>query len=214
MSRRPARPPGQGSRSTTVTSRPRPARCSAAARPAKPGTDHDDVVCSPSYRAHQAPPVAVMRRAVVHTPAISDQRGPDQMVNPTGIQCFLRAIHPCRRSAPQSIAPRRSRRSSCASDPGPSSSRRSVFISSPNCRRVDGVGHFVGCDHHAGGFVFQQISAVGFAGGLGRAENARGCRREAGTLHRWRSRIRRAGRACASSQPAIAAPISSGRRTV
>src|SRR5690349_481018 len=35
-SRRPARPPGVASRSTTVTARPRPARCSAAASPARP----------------------------------------------------------------------------------------------------------------------------------------------------------------------------------
>src|ERR1700747_1882723 len=35
-SSRPARPPGTGSRSTTVTARPRPARCSAAASPARP----------------------------------------------------------------------------------------------------------------------------------------------------------------------------------
>ena len=33
---RPARPPGVASRSMTVTSRPRPARCSAAASPASP----------------------------------------------------------------------------------------------------------------------------------------------------------------------------------
>src|SRR6185437_5857707 len=35
-SSRPARPPGNASRSTTVTARPRPARCSAAASPARP----------------------------------------------------------------------------------------------------------------------------------------------------------------------------------
>ena len=46
----PCRPghPGRSPRSTTVTARPRPARCSAADRPARPGADDDHVIGLPS----------------------------------------------------------------------------------------------------------------------------------------------------------------------
>src|SRR4051812_43223264 len=67
MSARPTRPPGTGSRSTTVTRRPRPARCSAADNPASP---------APTTTTWSArPPMALITFAV---PAFRLSCGPDR----------------------------------------------------------------------------------------------------------------------------------------
>src|ERR1700722_4384119 len=96
MSSRPARPPGQLSRSTTVTSRPRPAKCSAADNPDRPAPTTTTRLLAPgTVRISRT-----LRQATISFGSLRahgghvDQRGSYRFADPKLVQLFSRRRDP------------------------------------------------------------------------------------------------------------------------
>src|SRR5256885_1766361 len=84
--RRPVRPPGTGSRSTTVTSRPAAARCSAQASPPSP---------APTMTTCPVGPVTVFTRPPSYRSVEAPSSSPERPGSPTprrSVHCKLRRL--------------------------------------------------------------------------------------------------------------------------
>ena len=135
MSSRPTRPPGTSLALHDGDRAAAPGQMQCGRQSGQAGADHHHVIGS-------APPtIRIMRPARVQTAAmLASAARTDSSIRPV-VDPVSSAVAAARRSSPRSAAPRRSRRSMCATAPTSSSSRSVALISSASWRRMRRVGH-------------------------------------------------------------------------